>query len=113
MTPVPIIPPLRIDDFVSEEGFQRCVVELAVLAGWKWFHVHDSRRSNPGWPDLALANEKRQRFMLRELKTQKGRLSREQKEWLATLKLCGIDADVWHPSDWPIIVKELTGSDEY
>lgn len=36
----------------------------------------------------------------RELKIQRGRLSRHQKEWLAALQEAGQDATVWRPSDW-------------
>ncbi len=61
------------------------------------YHTHDSRRSEPGFPDLVIVGR---RVIYRELKTQRGRLSRHQKEWLAALQEAGQDATVWRPSDW-------------
>lgn len=38
--------------------------------------------------------------LLRELKSERGSLSPEQKQWLGWLKAAGLDADVWRPRDW-------------
>ncbi len=41
---------------MSAEGdFQAGVVRLAELRGWLVYHTHDSRRSQPEFPDLTLA----------------------------------------------------------
>ncbi|NHI19925.1 VRR-NUC domain-containing protein [Phycicoccus endophyticus] len=64
------------------------------------YHTHDSRRSNPGSPDLVIAG--RRGVLYRELKTATGRLSRAQDEWLSTLVLAGANAAVWRPEDWPV-----------
>lgn len=79
---------------VSERQFQQAVIQMARHLGWSVWHHHDSRRQAggrlvgdldaKGWPDLALA---RDRLLLRELKTEKGRLSREQQQTIDTLKL--------------------------
>jgi hypothetical protein len=67
----------------TEREFQTAVVEYARLLGWKVFHPFDSRRSEPGWPDLAMARNGQ--LILAELKTERGRVSRDQQRWLDAL----------------------------
>lgn len=82
---------------MTEAVLQKRVRDLALTYGWKFQHPYDSRRSDPGWPDCAIGRTGR--LIVRELKTQKGRVSPDQREWLAILKSCGIDAGIWRPSD--------------
>ena len=35
---------------MKEADFQATVIELAELQGWRVYHTHDSRRSQPGLP---------------------------------------------------------------
>lgn len=86
----------------TEAGFQRAVTELAELYGWLVYHTHDSRRSAPGFPDLALA--KGGRVILAELKAERGRLSATQERWVREA-----GAVVWRPSMWELIVATLEG----
>lgn len=96
---------------ISESAFQRQVVQLAVAFGWRWFHVHDSRRSNAGFPDLVLVRPSRGgrvgRTLFVELKTEKGRLRVEQVAWLADLAAAGQEAYCWRPSSWDDIERLL------
>ena len=89
---------------ISEAAFQAQVVQTAELFGWSTFHVHDMRRSVPGWPDLVLVRE---RVLFRELKTDRGRVTPEQQYWLDRLTAAGQDAGLWRPSDWETIVEVL------
>lgn len=84
----------------SESEFQSRIIELARRLGWVHYHTFDSRRSPSGFPDLVLLHPRSGRMIFRELKTQKGRISSAQEEWLKNLNLCGADADVWRPADW-------------
>lgn len=99
---------LALDPKMSEASFQAKVLHLAHLFGWRTYHTHDSRRSNPGWPDVALWHPRRGQFVLAELKAQKGRVSPAQVTTLAELQQCGVDAYLWRPSDWPEIQALLT-----
>lgn len=81
----------------SESQFQAAVILLAEVCGWKVYHTHDSRRSNKGFPDLVLVRE---RTIYRELKTETGKLTPEQRDWLLALRQAGDDADMWRPRDW-------------
>lgn len=68
---------------MTEAELQAGLIEAAKLHGWECFHDYDSRRSAPGFPDLVLAKSGRVLFL--ELKAQRGRVSADQRRWLAAL----------------------------
>lgn len=94
----------------SEKEFSQAVVDLARWLGWACFRVHDSRRSPAGYPDLTLA---RDRLIFAELKSEHGRLTPEQREWLARLGAVAersgglVQVEVWRPRDMNVIEAEL------
>jgi hypothetical protein len=85
---------------MSEKQFQAVVVASAQRHGWLVYHTYDSRRSEPGYPDLHLVHVRAGQSVFRELKTETGRLSAQQTLWLGALNAVGVDADVWRPMDW-------------
>lgn len=84
---------------MSEAVLQARVLAHARVLGWMAYHTHDSRRSQPGFPDLVLVSERQGRVLYRELKTERGRLSDAQRVWLRALTAAGQDAGVWRPMD--------------
>lgn len=96
---------------MTEKSLQAQVITTARTAGWLVYHTHDSRRSQPGFPDLVLVHPRRQLVLYRELKTERGRVRPEQRQWLTALAEAGADAGVWRPSDWlgERVVAELMG----
>lgn len=91
---------------VSEKEWQAQVVRLAELHGWWAYHPYDSRRSTPGWLDLTLIRPPR--FVVAELKTEAGRVSRAQWTVIDLLAECpGVEVFVWRPSDWPEVERTL------
>ena len=90
---------------VSEREFMRTVIEFANVLGWLVYHVHDSRRSVAGFPDLLMLRRDRQ--VVAELKIGKKMPTREQVAWLDAFELAGVPAYVWRPSDWPEIERAL------
>ncbi len=81
------------------------LVPYARLRGWRVYWTYFSKHSPAGFPDLTLVRDGV--LLIRELKTDRGRLTDAQRDWLAGLQACGVDAAVWRPSDWPAIQKEL------
>ena len=91
----------------SEKQWQKFVTDLADTGGWEWYHVGDSRRSKPGFPDLVLWHSAKKQVLFRELKTEKGVTSKDQKRVLASLACAGADTDIWRPSDESRVFSEL------
>ena len=89
----------------TEKQFQAAVVQFAKLTGWLVYHTHDSRRSEPGFPDLVLVRD--DRIIYAELKTERGRMSAAQRTWQEALICAGAEHRVWRPSHWPIIESTL------
>lgn len=95
-----------IANSMTEVAFQQQVTDLCDLLGLRWHHETDSRRSKRGFPDLVIVG---QRLIFAELKSQKGRLSKEQRAWITDLMAAGVEAYVWRPSDLPTIIEVLHG----
>ena len=74
------------------------VVETCRRLGLRVYHSRDSRLDMRGFPDLVIVGR---RLLFRELKSQTGRISPAQAEWLAELRQAGQDANVWRPEHWP------------
>jgi hypothetical protein len=83
----------------TEKQFEAAVVEYARLHSWVTYHTHDSRRSPEGFPDLVLARG--DKLLFAELKSDRGRLSDAQLQWIEVLQRTGAVVCVWRPSDWP------------
>lgn len=90
-------------DAMSEAELQANVVDLARFFHWLDYHTHDSRRSQPGFPDLVLSRAPRLMFV--ELKSEKGKLDPSQTEWLDELGGVRdanplVEVHLWRPSDY-------------
>ena len=100
---------LSAADVVTEREFQATVIEMARAFGWRVYHTHDSRRSDPGFPDLTMARKGRILFM--ELKAEKGKPTEAQLDWLLALRSSfsvNVHVALYRPSDMPRIVELLT-----
>lgn len=95
---------------ITEAQFQQQIIDLAKLHGYTLiYHTHDSRRSQPGFPDLVLIGNGRALF--RELKTGTGRMTQAQFSWIAGMQMAKLNADVWRPADLEsgLVIKQLRG----
>ena len=98
--------PPRSQLAVSEAKWQDTILQSARLQRWLAYHTYDSRRSTPGFPDLILVRPPR--IVVAELKTEHGRLSNDQRKWLAHFNECpGVETYVWRPSDWKQVEEVL------
>ena len=94
---------------MREKEFQDRVIELAKWERWLAYHVPDSRRvTSPGFPDLVLLKESGSDLVFAELKSEKGRVTPNQKKWLEGLgKVQRIHTHIWRPSDWDEVVEKI------
>ena len=83
---------------MTEKQLQQAVVELAQYKGYLVYHTYDSRKSEPGFPDLTMVKQGRLIFV--ELKSAKGKVSPEQLVWLGALMVTNAEVYVWRPADW-------------
>lgn len=88
---------------LSERDFQRQVIKLAELCGWRCYHSANVKgqlrsASSVGFPDLVLVGRGKTLFV--ELKTDKGRLSIAQQEWRDHLLEAGALWALWRPKNW-------------
>lgn len=92
---------------VSEREFMEQVRQLAELQGFLIYHTHDSRRSNPGFPDLFCVRNGK--ALAIELKVGHNRLTTAQEEWLVQLQAVpGIETFIFRPDDWSRLEEVLT-----
>lgn len=89
---------------MSEDDLLTAVIDLAKLLGLRVHHTRPARTAH-GWvtpisghkglPDLVIAGPGG--VLWRELKSNTGRLTLDQVEWISALRESGQDAEVWRP----------------
>lgn len=105
-------------DLLTEAQFAQVVIQAARGWGWLVGYTRDSRKSEPGEPDLRMIRPPR--VVWAELKREKGRLSRGrwnksgnrwlpgQDDWADLLRQCsGVEYYLLRPSDWERVVEIL------
>lgn len=101
---------------VTEEQFQRQVIDLAKLFKWRVHHTRPAQttkgwrtpiQGDKGFPDLVLA--RRGIIIFAELKSENGRQTLEQKLWETELdpSVSNILVRLWRPSDLSEITETL------
>jgi VRR-NUC domain len=112
---------LPILTILTEREWQRQVTDLAELYGWHWAHWRAARTEHGwrtpvsgsigrGFVDLILVHPRRRRLLFVELKSDLGRLSREQGDVHAVLREAGLEVEVWRPRDWDRVVAAISES---
>lgn len=90
---------------LTEKVFTQMVIDLVHYLGWMAYHTHDSRHSEPGFPDLCMVKDGR--IVFAELKTETGKSTPHQEHWLKELSKCNAEVYLWRPSDWEDIAATL------
>ena len=99
-----------------EKDFQRAVIDLARLTGWRVHHTRPALtregrwltpiQGDAGFPDLVLCRGGRVIFA--ELKCNGARPTPAQRGWLEALQACaGVECYLWTPDDWDAIIDAL------
>lgn len=102
----------------QERAFLEEIRTQARALGWETYHAFDSRKSEPGWPDLVLVHRRFKMVIFAELKTATGRVSNEQQRWMWALEAIAAEApgvvyaEVWRPADRARINRLLAGEGE-
>lgn len=94
---------------MTEAQLLAAVRKLARLTQWLCYHTHDSRRSEPGFPDVVMVHARRGRVIFAELKDATRKTTPEQDRWLAELAAAGCEVAIWRPDDLPEIATVLRG----
>jgi VRR-NUC domain len=91
---------------VTEKEFQSQVEQFARLCGWTLYHTFRSEHSAQGFPDLVAIRPPRVVFA--ELKSDAGRLTGHQRQWLDLLRQCAaVESYCWRPCHWALIQAAL------
>jgi hypothetical protein len=87
---------------MSEDELLTCVIDTMRLLRWRVHHVRNSKRGvvqgHVGFPDVIALRDGR--VLVVELKSDKGRLTDDQRVWLDEWRKTGAFVHVWRPSDW-------------
>lgn len=79
---------------ITERELTGQLLELTRLTGFKRYHTWRSKHSAAGYPDETLVRE---RLIFLELKTEKGKLTDDQRDWLRALIAAGVEVYVLRP----------------
>ena len=90
---------------ISEKNFEQLVKELARVNNWLYYHTYRSTHSTTGFPDCVFVRGND--LLFAELKTEKGKVSPFQQQWLDTLANTQIPVYIWRPSDYEEICELL------
>jgi hypothetical protein len=93
---------------ITEKVLQQAIIECAQALGYKVAHFRPAMTEHgyrtavaadgKGFPDLVITGHRR--IIFAELKSQKGKLSKEQAEWMMALRAAGGWYRLWTPADW-------------
>ena len=88
---------------MSEDELDDLIREACRVRGLLAYHTHDSRRSEPGFPDWVIVGPGG--VLFRECKGYDGRgrlgkYTADQAKWHAHLLFAGADSDYWYPEHW-------------
>ena len=93
---------------MKEAELQAAVIDMAHLFGWIVAHFRPAltqsgrwvtpvQADGKGFPDLVLVRDE---ILYVELKSERGRLSLEQRMWIEAIRAAGGEAHLWRPTDW-------------
>lgn len=101
---------------LTEAQLQAAVIDTARMFGWRVAHFRPAKTSKgwrtpvaadgKGFPDLVLVHQETGRLIFAELKSDRGKPTPEQEQWLIALETTDAEVYVWSPADWPKLITE-------
>lgn len=82
---------------MTERELRQSLVHAAREFGWKVYFSWTSIHSPAGFPDLCMVRGTR--LIFAELKTDKGKVSEPQQEWIDALRGTPAECYLWRPTD--------------
>jgi hypothetical protein len=108
---------------MNETELKSIVINLARRFGWLIHHDLPAKsaagrwathvQGDVGFPDLVLVSPHYGQCLFVELKSEKGRTTSSQDNWLDALAIAGVECHVVRPSDLEFITERLTRPDLY
>ena len=108
---------------MTENELKSVVLNVARRAGWMIHHDLPAMSRNGRWathvegtvgfPDLVLVHPNAGQLLFVELKSDKGKTTTSQDNWLAAIGLAGCENHVVRPADLEFITHRLTRPDQY
>jgi len=92
---------------VTEADLREQIRTLCKLFGWRMQFTWSSIHSPAGFPDLVLVNPEQKRIIFAELKSEVGKMSEQQIEWMKALVDAGAAYYTWRPADIETIAEIL------
>lgn len=106
MTPAQMSAKAQLLAHKSETGFMLEIVREAKAHDWLTYHTFDSRRSDPGFPDLTMIRGFD--LLALEVKTETGTTSDEQEVWLDAFgRVREVTSATVRPHQWDALVRRL------
>jgi hypothetical protein len=90
---------------ITEADWMGWVMLTARTFGWLGYHTHDSRHSAAGFPDCVFVRGTE--IVYAELKSERGKVTATQQEWLDALAAAGAETHVWRPSQQDEVLTRL------
>lgn len=90
---------------MTERQLQDGIVAAARRLGYLVYHPFDSRRSEPGYPDLTIVGHGKILFI--ECKSITGRPSAAQWKWIRTIRETGQEVFIVIPADYDDVLAAL------
>ena len=108
---------------MNETALKSIVVNIARRYGWLIHHDLPAMNRRGRWathvegdvgfPDLVLLSPHYGQLLFVELKSEKGRTTSSQDNWLDALGLAGVEHHVVRPSDLPFITDRLSNPERF
>jgi hypothetical protein len=94
---------------IPERDWLAAVLDGFRVFGWTTYHTHDSRHSAAGFPDVVAVHPVQRRVVWVECKTERGRLTDDQRAWAEALAAAGQEVYCWRPSSWASAERVMRG----